>query len=189
MAETGDIRSIPGLTGLYARFLSFLLRRPATGPSIVVVLAVASLIGLNVAYVTFGKGVEFFPDVEPEQALIYVHARGNMSISEQDGIVAEIEQRVLQLDDFDTVYTRAGKRDNDGSDISEDVIGIINLELKDWDERRPANDIFDDIRAVQLTSAVLLSSRASRKPARRPARTCRFRSHPISAKGWNLSPR
>lgn len=147
MAETGDIRSIPGLTGLYARFLSFLLRRPATGPSIVVVLAVASLIGVNVAYGTFGKGVEFFPDVEPEQALIYVHARGNMSIGEQDSIVAEIEQRVLQLDDFDAVYTRAGKRDNDGSDISEDVIGIINLELKDWDERRPANDIFDDIRA------------------------------------------
>ncbi|WP_416897363.1 MAG: efflux RND transporter permease subunit [Minwuia sp.] len=146
MAETGSIREIPGFTGVYARFLSMLVRRPLVGPPIVVVLAVVSLIGVNAAYGVFGKGVEFFPDVEPEQALVYVHARGNLSIAEQDALVRKVENRILAFGDFDSVYTRAGKRDQDGNDISEDVIGIINLELKDWEERRPVSEIFPDIR-------------------------------------------
>ena len=31
-----------------------------------------------------GAGVEFFPNVEPDYGLLYVHARGNLSLDEMD---------------------------------------------------------------------------------------------------------
>ena len=148
MAETGPIREIPGFTGLYARFLNGVMSKPLLWPSVIVLIAVVTLVGVNVAYTKFGKGVEFFPDVEPEQALVYVHARGNLSVHEQDALVRQVERRILTLDDFSSVYTRAGKRNEDGNEISEDVIGIINLELKDWEHRRPVDVIFPEIRRM-----------------------------------------
>ncbi|MEC9347853.1 MAG: efflux RND transporter permease subunit [Pseudomonadota bacterium] len=145
-AETGPLRDIPGATGVYARLLHTLVRRPLLWPPIIVAGTVALLIGINVLYASVGKGVEFFPEVEPDRALVYIHARGNLSIREQDDIVREVEQHVLQLDDFSTVYTRSGKRTEDGNDISEDVVGIITLEFKDWQARRPADVVLADIR-------------------------------------------
>ncbi|WP_417515062.1 efflux RND transporter permease subunit [Minwuia sp.] len=165
-AETGSIKEIPGLTGVYARFLARLLKRPILWPSVVVLIAVTSLIGANMAYGTFGKGVEFFPDVEPEQALVYVHARGNLSVVEQDALVKRVEKRILAFDDFESVYTRSGKRNNDGSDISEDVIGIIQLELKDWEDRRPVDEIFPNIRAATADIAGIIVE--PRKPEAGP---------------------
>ena len=37
---------------------------------------------------TFGNGVEFFPDIEPDFGLVQVRARGNLSIQEKDRLVA-----------------------------------------------------------------------------------------------------
>ncbi len=69
-AETGDIRQIGGATGGYVRTLGFALRHPTK----FVLLAFAILIGVQTYYSTHGNGVEFFPEVEPEMALVYVHA-------------------------------------------------------------------------------------------------------------------
>jgi multidrug efflux pump len=44
-----------------------------------------------VAYGKYNNGVEFFPDVEPEYGLVYVHARGNLSLEEQDAAVRRRE--------------------------------------------------------------------------------------------------
>lgn len=145
-AENGPVSSIPGFTGIYARFLNGVMRRPVIWPVVIMMISIASLIGVNTAYGVFGKGVEFFPDVEPERALVYVHARGNLAVKEQDVLVREVEKRVLEFDDFSTVYTRSGNRAQDGSDISEDVVGIITLEFKDWLERRPADVVLPQIR-------------------------------------------
>ncbi|WP_169569286.1 efflux RND transporter permease subunit [Sneathiella limimaris] len=141
-AESGDIRTIGGGTGLYVRSLAFCLRHPFK----IVMVAVAALVGVQMYYATHGNGVEFFPDVEPEMALVYVHARGNMSTLEKDQLVRSVEREVLKLDDFSSVYAKTGGG-SDGQDISEDVIGVIQTEFKDWFERRPADVVFDDIRA------------------------------------------
>jgi multidrug efflux pump len=140
-AETGDIRSVGGLTGKYVSTLSFTLRHPAK----FVFLAFMSLIGVLFYYSENGNGVEFFPNVEPELALVYVHARGNMSTLEKDVLVKSVEAEVLQLDDFSSIYSKTGGG-SDGQDIAEDVIGVIQMEFKDWQERRPAKEVFADIR-------------------------------------------
>ena len=78
--------------------------------------------------------------------MVYVHARGNMSVTERDAIVHEVERRVLEYGDaFDTVYARAGEIAD--REAAEDIIGAISLELKDWQLRRPAKAVFADIRA------------------------------------------
>ncbi len=142
-AETGDVRDVGGFTGRYVKGLAFCLRHPA----IIVGIAVSALIGVQYYYANHGNGVEFFPDVEPEMALAYVHARGNMSTLEKDIIVKQVEHELLKLDDFSSVYARTGSG-AEGQDIAEDVIGVIQMEFKDWFERRPADVVFEDIRAM-----------------------------------------
>lgn len=147
-SESGPISAIPGLTGKYARFLQGLIKWPVAGPIGVLMLIVLTFIGVGVAYSQFGKGVEFFADVEPEAALVYVHARGNLAIDEQDDLVREVEKRILTLNDFDSVYARSGLVKQDGAELAEDVIGIIQLEFKEWDQRRSADIVLPEIRRM-----------------------------------------
>ena len=140
-AEGGDLRALRGPTGAYTRTVSMAIRHPLK----IALGAVALLIGVQWYYATHGNGVEFFPEVEPDQALVHVHARGNLSIDEKDALVREVESRILPLGDFETVYVRTGAR-LQGQDAAEDVIGTIQLEFKDWEQRRPAAETLADIR-------------------------------------------
>ncbi|SLN76870.1 efflux RND transporter permease subunit [Oceanibacterium hippocampi] len=160
-AEHGDVTQIRGFTGAYARLLSVLVRHPLK----VVAVAFATLIGVQAYYAMHGNGVEFFPDVEPEQAIIHVHARGNLSTVEKDRLVQEVEARVLELDDFDHVYARTGSA-GQGQDVSEDVIGTIQVEFKDWTERRPADVVLSDIR--ERTAGIAGIEVEARKPDNGP---------------------
>jgi multidrug efflux pump len=156
-AEHGDIYALRGPTGLYVRSLGFFLRHPVK----VMLVAVATLIGVQYYYANHGNGVEFFPDVDPDNAIVLIHARGNLSTEEKDRLVRDVEQKVLELDEFKSVYTRVGKP-AEGQEQSEDVIGTITLEFKDWLERRPVSEILADIRRRTATIAGL--SVEARKP-------------------------
>ncbi len=138
-SESGDVMSIKGFTGLYARFLD----RVLTHAGKVIAASVLLLIASQAAYWTFGKGIEFFPDTEPEQVAVYVHARGNLSITEQDAMVREVENRIMDVDGFETVYARSGFSPRDAQ---EDVIGVLRIEYVDWQERRSSREIVAEIR-------------------------------------------
>jgi len=144
----GPLEQIGGFTGTYLAVLRGALKRPV----MVLMASVLLLVGVNFAYATFGKGVEFFPEVEPENAALQIHARGNMSIHERDEFVREVEAIVLALDaqrnEFDSIYARtvSGIGGQQSEDTAEDVIGVIQLEFADWQLRRPAQVILDEIR-------------------------------------------
>ena len=142
--EIGEIADIDGFTGVYARGLRLLVRR-GFGAFAVVASAVLLLIGAQAAYGKFGAGVEFFPEVDQDSAFVLVHARGNLSSAEKDTLMSEVERRVMQLDEFDAVYTQTGFS-GAGQDQAEDVIGRIMLEFKPWRERRPGTAILADLR-------------------------------------------
>ena len=144
-SDAEDLKKIGGFTGAYVHALAFALSHPAK----VLVLAFVCLIGANVAYGVLGRGVEFFPNVEPEQIAVNVHGRGNLSVDEKTKLVSEVEQRILAINkehgEFAAVYTAAGvfqARDED----AEDIIGKIQIEFTDWDTRRSAAVIKQDIR-------------------------------------------
>ena len=139
-AESGDLATIKGFTGWYIG----LLRVSVSHPVKVVVAALMLLAGVYTVYGEFGRGVEFFPDVEPENAVVHLRARGDLSVDERDLLLREVESRILDMTEFSTIYARSGTQFR--NDVSEDTVGIIQLEFVDWKYRRPASEIFADIR-------------------------------------------
>ena len=65
--------------GFYMRTVNWAVRRPGLTLS----LAVLLLIVVQVGYGKFGRGVEFFPAVEPDFGQAIIHARGNISLDEK----------------------------------------------------------------------------------------------------------
>jgi ATP-dependent HslUV protease ATP-binding subunit HslU len=64
---------------------------------IVLCLAASALVAVPYTYAKIGNGVEFFPNVEPDYGLLYVKARGNLSIQEKDLLVRQAEDRILDI--------------------------------------------------------------------------------------------
>ena len=143
-AETGDLGTIGGGTGLYLRVLNFALK----GPLATLIVALTILIGAFYGYAQYGRGVEFFPSIEPEFAQVQVRARDNFSIFEKDALVRRVEERLLDLDEVKSVYARTISEGGGRNQLGSDVIGTIQLELDEWNERRKAVEIFQDVRSL-----------------------------------------
>ena len=126
------------------RAVRLVLRRPGATLG----LAALLLVVVQVGYGKFGRGVEFFPAVEPDYGQVIVHARGNLSLDEKDRFLAEAEKRVLEAKGLKTVYTRVGEQPKGSNELSEDTIGVIQFEFADWRTRPPAHEIMDGIRTA-----------------------------------------
>ena len=74
-----------GLTGVYVRFLRRVLRHPSWN----VVAVTALLAVIFMSFNKFGRGVEMFPNVEPEFASVDIRARGDLSTDEKDVLVRQ----------------------------------------------------------------------------------------------------
>ncbi|TNF17242.1 MAG: efflux RND transporter permease subunit [Rhodobacteraceae bacterium] len=138
-AEFGDPRDITGATGLYVRVLEWAILRPAA----TLLLALALLMGGFALYGQFGRGLSFFPSVEPEFMQVEVRARDNFSIWERDTLVREVERRLLGYEGVESTYARATMSAGRGD---EEVIGTLMLDLDDWDTRATAAQIGENIR-------------------------------------------
>ncbi|MBY5933527.1 efflux RND transporter permease subunit [Tateyamaria omphalii] len=139
-AEQGDPREMGGWTGAYVRALEWSLLRPAA----TLLFALALLLGAFAAYGQFGRGLAFFPSVEPEFMSVQVRTRDNFSIWERDALVRLVEDRLLDYDEVDSVYARSTIAAGQGD---EETIGVIQLDLIEWDKRRTAAEIGEVIRA------------------------------------------
>jgi multidrug efflux pump len=129
--------------GAYMRTVRLAIGHPGT----TLALAAFLLVAVQVTYGKLGRGVEFFPNVEPDYGQVIVHGRGNLSLDEKSRVVGAIEQRVLTFDSLKTVYARVGEQPRGSSEITEDTIGVIQFEFADWRNRPPAHEIMDAIRA------------------------------------------
>ncbi|WP_113153302.1 efflux RND transporter permease subunit [Nitratireductor sp. OM-1] len=123
-----------------------LVKQAVRFPKTVLLLTIALLGGIIHFYGEYGAGIEFFPSVEPEYGLMYIHARGNISLEEMDRLTRPAEEKLLNWPGIESVYTRVGKTQGGGQDIDEDVISVIQYEFIDWRERAPASEILDDLR-------------------------------------------
>jgi len=158
-AEKGDLDTVTGFTGSYVRFLKHALKRPSLNVLAVTVV----LVGIYIAFGMFGRGVEMFPDVEPEFASIDIRARGDLSTDEKDLLVRQVEAFVLDSDELESVYAKTGAS---GQGSAEDQIGSISLNFVDWDERRSADEILQEIR--RSVSGLAGISVEARKPENGP---------------------
>ena len=137
LAEQGELFKLSGFTGLYVKALYGAIKKPW------LVLFFTSVIAASgvTLFATSHLGVEFFPEVEPNGISVKVRSYGDFSIDEQDQIMATIEQKILPLsDEIETLYLKTGG-------ASDELIGNMRINLKDWQERRPAEEIIADIQA------------------------------------------
>ena len=143
-AEAGQFDRLDGGTGRYIG----LLRRTIDHPGKTAAAAVLLTIGAFQLYGALGQGVDFFPDVEARFAQIQVQARGDLSVHEADALVRSVEARLHDHPEIRTVYARTigSQQARLSGDLAEDVIGLIQLELIDWQRRRPARELLDALR-------------------------------------------
>jgi len=138
-AETGDLDSVTGFTGSYIR----ILRRWLARPWLSVAGVSALLLSVYLAFGFFGKGIEYFPDVEQPFGMIDIRARGDLSTEEKDALVRQVEERVLGMPEIEFLYAKTGSNDQG----AEDQIGTLTLNYIDWDQRRKADEILAEITA------------------------------------------
>jgi multidrug efflux pump subunit AcrB len=114
-------------------------------------LAMCLLVSLVILYAKIGKGTEFFPEGDPERAVIDVRAPQGTNIYETDRIIRIIEQRIKPYKPFiEHVITNVGASGG-GMDLVASAGGPhlanITLVFYDFAERqRPSNDIIAEIR-------------------------------------------
>ncbi len=107
---------------------------------LVVIGFVFTLVGsVFVYFLNNNKGVEFFTDSEPEQAIVFVRARGNLSIEEKDAMVRQVERVALGTKGVESVFAFAGdgglNQNTGGAASPRDTIGQLQLELVAWVDR------------------------------------------------------
>ncbi len=110
------------------------------------VMPIVSVVGIGFLVVSvfayFGannRGVEFFVESEPEQAIIYVRARGNLSLTEKDELVRQVEEVALRTRGVETAFAFAGdgglNQNTGGATGPLDSIGQVQIELARWEDR------------------------------------------------------
>lgn len=115
-------------------------------PKRTIKIAIGILVVVKITHSFFGKGTEFFPDVEPDQVLLYVHGRGNLSLKEQERFVSQVEQKLIDMREIKAMHSTIGKSDNSkGIEIPQDAVGVLYVEFVDWQERRKIKNILPEI--------------------------------------------
>ena len=81
-----------------------------------IVLISALILGYIImsSFVKFNNGVDYFVDQEPEEAVIFISARGNLSLHESKKMIEEVEMAVLNVPGIENVNTKS-KIDSGGS--------------------------------------------------------------------------
>lgn len=101
-------------------------------------------------YGQFCKSVRFLPSVEPEFMQVQVHARGNFSICERNDFVRRVEQRRRSYHEITSIHVRSTMTTRQGD---KETLGPLQLELIDWDERRPVEQIGENAFAQNRESS------------------------------------
>lgn len=137
-AETGNLADVTGFTGMYVRFLKSSLRRPWRNVAMVSTL----LITIYITFILFGKGLEYFPEVEQPFGIIDIRARGDLSTTEKDTLVRQVEDRILGMPEVEFLYAKTGGSDQG----AEDQIGSLTLNYVEWNQRRKSDEILAQIK-------------------------------------------
>ncbi|WP_417485806.1 efflux RND transporter permease subunit [Maricaulis sp.] len=151
--EDSDPTDLPGLTGIYARTIARLVKRPAMVSlgALIIVVGVVFSFGATAS----NMRTEFFLDAEPEQLYVFVRARGNMSPAEQYELALEAETRLQGIEGIKGYYTVAGtppgRSPFDGVGAAPaDTVARIFVEFEPFGQRPNGRLIEREIREAMI---------------------------------------
>ncbi|MEL6679737.1 MAG: efflux RND transporter permease subunit, partial [Pseudomonadota bacterium] len=163
-----------GKAGYRRNLFGHIMQGIAGNPIMPVVTLVAAGVFVFSVFTYFGEnnnGVEFFVETEPERAIAYVRARGNLSLEEKDRLVRQVEQRIMGVEGVESIFSFAGSgglnQNGGGASVPKDAVGQVQIELAPWYARGDGNDILDEIngRLETLPGVIAEISEQAQGPA------------------------
>ncbi len=128
-SEHGDPGQMTGFMGWYARTISAAGKRPL----VVTLGALAVMAAIIIPFGMQKHDAEFFLKQDPDNATVYVMARGNLSVQGSDALVRQVENRLIGIKGIRAIDVRDGKLGGGGRNAPpNDTIGRIQLEFVDY---------------------------------------------------------
>ena len=121
--ECGNPMKVRGFTKLYAYFLKFSINHPL----LILITAICTIFTSVNVYTKFGTGVSFFPNVEPDFAMVQMKSNEPLSIYERNKYIQALENDLSEFQEILNIYGKAQK-------TKDNVIGSAQLEMVDWDK-------------------------------------------------------
>jgi multidrug efflux pump len=117
------------LAEYYGKLTKIFVRNP--GETIILILAI--LFTIVTTYTFYGKGTVYFAIVDPVKAEITVRGRGNFSALESKKIIEEVEERLLQIDELESVFLRSGSPwwERGGDKIGSGYVEVVEPSERD----------------------------------------------------------
>ena len=128
--EAGRYEQLSGFLKYYYKVLRFTTNHAFVVIGITLVL-LYSIVGL---YGRAGNGMQFFTEVDPTFTGVNVAAKGNYSAEEVRDIVVDVEDRIREVENYKSLYTRTGAGGisvGNGGGRSADQVGSMFIELSD----------------------------------------------------------
>ncbi len=153
MTDDGNEERLPVVKRIYKYLLIWSLDHRA-----LVVVGAFGLLVLSIAsFALFGKGSEFFPDVEPRRAFVDVQAPEGTNLDTSDKLVKQVEEVVSKYPDIKYVISNIGTAEANPFSTIGGVgthLSRVTLDFLDFHDRsRPSSDIVKEVR--ERTSAKL----------------------------------
>ena len=117
------------LAEYYGKLTKIFVRNP--GETIILILAI--LFTIVTTYTFYGKGTVYFAIVDPVKAEITVRGRGNFSALESKKIIEEVEERLIQIDELESVFLRSGSPwwERGGDKIGSGYVEVVEPSERD----------------------------------------------------------
>ncbi|MGN7661696.1 MAG: efflux RND transporter permease subunit [Anaplasma sp.] len=128
---------------LYVQLLNWVLDRPKK----FVFTTTGVLLLSTVVYFTMGPGMEYFPNIEPDGAVIEVKSDANLSMQEKDSIVRKIEEKIAGVEGIRFFYSIVDRGLGEER-IDDKAIGDIHIEFHDWYLREKSTKLLARIAAL-----------------------------------------
>jgi len=131
--------------------------RSAPNRAVTLVLALLSLAAIGVLYSKYHHGLEFFPDMDPDRALVKIRCPQGTNVYHTDMLARLAEKRIaalqatsnLELKHVVTNVGSAGGAQGFGNNPVGPHIGTVTLVFNDYsDRRRPSAGVIEEIREL-----------------------------------------
>lgn len=107
----------------------------------------AFLIVVFIIYGKFNNGIEFFPQVEPQQAFIYVNMPIGTNLDKSNDVTTKVEEKLPQFNDLEYYLTNIGSEI--GSGFGGDVSNKSTITLSFYDKKFRTQNSFKTIEEIR----------------------------------------
>ncbi|MCG7492539.1 efflux RND transporter permease subunit [Thalassobius sp. Cn5-15] len=124
-------------------------------PLAAIAVVIGVVISIGIYFGNNSKGTEFFVESEPEMAIAYVRARGNLSLEEKDELVKQAEAVIMAHPGVLNAFAFAGEgglnNNTGGAQPPSDTVGQVQFETIPWEDRADRPDLDGDVVLDELT--------------------------------------